>query len=181
MDAGPWIQTASGRAFHYLAPRLEDIELADIATGLSNTCRFAGQLADHYSVADHSVFVSQQVPAEHALQALLHDATEAYLCDIPTPLKRLIAGYRNLEHLAWTAIAERFGVPVELHPCVKAADEAVLRAEQSMFFPKLVRPWGLPEGPTPDIRMPKLTLPKHARVRFLERFTELSPGGSHVA
>lgn len=170
-----WIQTRSGKAFHYDDPRISDIEIEDIATGLSNTCRFAGQLDNHYSVADHSVLVSYLVPPEHALQALLHDATEAYLCDIPSPLKRLLPEYQALEAKAWAAIALRFGVRELLHLSVKDADAAMLRAEMEAFFPNRPQPWGLPPGPVPDVRWPKLTLPKHARQRFLNRFMELAP------
>ncbi len=79
---GDWIQVRSGRKFHPLDPRPEDVDINDIAHALSNLCRFTGHCTDFYSVAQHSVIASQIVPPASALAALLHDASEAYMGDI---------------------------------------------------------------------------------------------------
>lgn len=92
---GPWIQTFSGRKFFVFDPRPEDVDIEDIAHGLSNTCRFSGQVSKFYSVAQHSVLVSQCVflatgSSSLALSSLLHDASEAYTGDFPSPWKKLV-------------------------------------------------------------------------------------------
>ena len=93
-----WTQTASGKPFDLIEPLEEQINIDDIAISLSNTCRFNGHLkwaanhsrVQHYSVAEHSYWVSRYVPQEIALEGLLHDAAEAYIGDISRPLKELI-------------------------------------------------------------------------------------------
>ena len=95
-----YINTQSGRHFNYQRQRSEDICIEDIATALSHECRFAGHTDHFYSVAQHSVLVSEMLPPELALEGLLHDAMEAYFKDIPTPLKSLMPGYKKLDGLA---------------------------------------------------------------------------------
>ena len=92
-----WILTASARHFDYLDPRPDDIYILDIAQGLANECRYAGQARHFYSVAQHAWLTSQIVDPEYALEALLHDASEAYCKDIPRPLKELLPDYREIE------------------------------------------------------------------------------------
>lgn len=79
-----------GRLFWPLDPRPSEVRVDDIAHSLSLTCRFAGHCREFYSVAQHSLLVAElveRIAPELALQALLHDAAEAYLGDIPRPLK----------------------------------------------------------------------------------------------
>lgn len=101
------ITTYSGLNFDYLKPVASSICDKDIIQGLSNDCRFAGQLPVFYSVAQHCWLMSQIVPEEFALEALLHDASEAYCRDIPSPLKRLLPDYKVIEHRIDMAIREK--------------------------------------------------------------------------
>lgn len=96
-DKGPSITTYTGREFPLLEATVDDINIRDIAHALSNTCRYAGHCALFYSVAEHSCRLSFLVPEQLRLEALLHDASEAYLGDIPTPLKKLLPRYRKIE------------------------------------------------------------------------------------
>jgi hypothetical protein len=111
---GDWMQTASGRMFWPLDPRPEEVHIEDIAGALSKLCRYNGHCEWHYSVAQHSVYVSYQVPREHEFAALMHDATEAYCADVPRPLKKHLAGYADIERNIWLAIAQRYNLPADL-------------------------------------------------------------------
>ncbi len=93
---GYWIHTHSGMAFDLLSPTPGMVVLEDIAYALSRLCRFTGHCSRHYSVAEHSINVAKQCQLEHgfsdqwAIAALLHDAAEAYIGDLSSPLKGLL-------------------------------------------------------------------------------------------
>lgn len=171
---GDWMQTVSGRAFWPLDPQPEDIDIGDIAHALSMCCRFAGHSMAFYSVAEHSYHVSTQVSEEHALQALLHDATEAYIGDMVRPLKQMIPQYREIESDIWAAIALRFGVPFVLHPSIKAADNAVLLAEKRELLTTPPIPWHWAAGMKPAPVDIKCWSSRMAQIRFLSRFNALA-------
>ena len=132
--------TASGRPFWPLNPRPQDICIEDIAHHLSLLCRYTGATRCFYSIAQHSVLVSQACDPADALHGLLHDAAEAYLHDIPRPLKRLpaFAPYREAEARLQAMIYETFGLsPIE-PPAVKLIDRRMLRTEQRDLMPPSV-------------------------------------------
>lgn len=107
----------SGKIIDLEDPHPNHILLGDITHALSNIARFAGHARSFYSVAQHSVFLSWIVPPEHRLQALLHDASEAYLQDLSGPLKHscYLADYRKLEDKMQHRIFMKFGIePVSL-------------------------------------------------------------------
>lgn len=177
MRVGDWMQTATGRQFWPLDPRPDEVHILDIAAHLSKICRYNGACDWHYSVAQHSVYVSHQVPPEHALAALLHDAPEAYTCDIHRPLKVSLTGYAEIERGVWVAVAERFGLPVDLPQCVHDADQAVLLAEKAQIMRPTPHPWNVPGEPAP-IRVAQWT-PDMAREAFLSRFEALTTPVRH--
>jgi hypothetical protein len=168
---GDWMSTATGRKFWPLDPRAEEVEIDDIANSLARICRYNGHCAWHYSVAQHSVIVSYQVPQEFALIGLMHDATEAYCADVPRPLKRFLNGYAEIESGIWLTIAERFGLPVHIPEEVHYADNAVLVAEMQQL---LVHDpdWRLPAAEPAKVRISFWT-PEQAKQAFLRRFAEL--------
>ena len=135
-----WIQTYTGRQFFPLRPRVEDICIEDIAHALSNLCRFTGHVTKFYSVAEHSVRASFCCTQEDALWALLHDASEAYLVDVPRPLKYApVFGelYRAFEKQLMDAVCDRFGLPREMPASVKKADDRMLMTEaRDLLDPK---------------------------------------------
>lgn len=171
--SGDWMQTFSGGKFYPLNPRAEDIILDDIARALSRICRFAGHTEQFYSVAQHSVYVSAMVPLEHAMCALMHDATEAYLVDVPRPLKKALPGYTVIEDNVWRVIAERFGLPEQIPDCVKEADNRVLMAEKNQLL-KPGEEWGFAEKPAP-IQIQRMT-DDQAYLFFLRRFQFIARG-----
>lgn len=124
-----WLTTRSGSHFDYAQPSIESINILDIARGLSHECRFAGQLERFYSVAQHSVECSYIVAKEFALEALLHDAVEAYCKDIPSPLKKLLPDYQQIEKTVDLIIRQKFNLPLAESPEVKKADLIMLATE----------------------------------------------------
>ncbi len=131
-----WIQTITGRVVELDDVKPEDIELFDIAHALSHTSRWTGHCPTFYSVAQHSVLLSRicRYPATQ-LQALFHDAQEAYLGDVSTPLKSLIGDkYDQYENEISAVIAKRFGIHYPFDPLVKQMDGGLLHTESCVFF-----------------------------------------------
>lgn len=124
------IRTVSGIYMNVFDPTPEMICIEDIAHSLSMQCRFGGHLPRFYSVAQHSLYCSYLVDDEKLkLAALLHDASEAYLLDIPKPIKGGLSNYKEIEDNLMRLIADKFGFEYPLHPDIKRADEQMLEAE----------------------------------------------------
>lgn len=168
-----WTLTSGGRVFHYRSDDLSEIDIVDIATALGNMCRFAGHVRKFYSVAEHSVLVSFLVPPALALQGLLHDAHEAYATDIPTPLKRLLPQYRELEDLIAARVRRKYGVPVDLSPKIKDADWVALHLEREELLPPHAE-WTTPDDLILPDRRVECYPPHIARTLFLQRFYDLT-------
>lgn len=153
-----WIQTYTGRAVRPLHLRPEDVDIRDIARHLSMLCRYAGAVHRFYSVAEHSVRVARRVweltrDVQKTRKALIHDATEAYLVDVPAPVKRSwwMWGYRRAERRAAEAISLALGVLVDEPAEVKAADVEMLGTEARQLKAPVHPDWpvaaALPVGP----------------------------------
>lgn len=134
----PWLQTARGLAWCADEPEAFDYDITEIAHALSHLGRFAGHTTTLYTVADHSVRVAAAVRGTPCIEAgcraaLLHDAAEAFLVDMPSPIKRLyeLAGYRALMAKTEHAIAMHFGLVTWLnHDVIKWADLTLLATEK---------------------------------------------------
>lgn len=138
------LRTASGLWIDLEHPKPTDFNISDIAIGLSNTCRFAGQIMPFYSVAQHSVLVSQLVPDESRARALMHDASEAYMSDLSRHLKHsdYLSGYRALESQLTRLIEFRFfgDSPSEIETYrIKLADDLAACFEQVVLRER--QPW----------------------------------------
>ncbi len=169
-----WITTGSGGRFDYEAPELTEIHISDIAHALSQLCRFTGHTRRFYSVAQHSVLVSHLVPPEHALAGLLHDAHEAFVGDMATPLKDLVPDYRVIEARAWEAVAARLGVDPILPACVKRADIIALATERRDLLPRDGRVWAILENVVPCLERIEPLGPEAAEALFLARYRAIT-------
>jgi uncharacterized protein len=169
-----WIQTYSGRRFNPTNPNPGAIVIQDIAHSLSMQCRFTGHCHQFYSVAQHSVLVSHVCNFEDALWGLLHDASEAYLIDIPRPLKKsgYMGAYIEFEHQMQKAICKRFGLPEKEPPSVKRADTVLLATEARDLMQPLHPDWRQPVEPLPF--KIEAWSPQQAKDNFLKRFSELT-------
>jgi len=181
-----WLQTFSGRQFIPLTPTPEMICIEDIAHGLSHICRYSGQCREFYSVGQHSVmashvittldgFLSLSADERKTMQlvALLHDAPEAYIVDVPTMIKQELPRYKEIEAQVMQAIADKFelGIGLFSHPLIHEADMTMLATEKRDLMGPEPAPW---------IDMPKPyggsifpMEPKKAKQSFLDRFAEL--------
>lgn len=173
LDGQPmsWIQTYRGKQFFPLEPRPESLDIVDIAHSLSLQCRFNGHCREFYSVADHSLRVARILPPELALWGLLHDAGEAYLTDLPRPIKHSVTGYNELEDRMLEVIAHRFGLAWPMPESVLHADDVVLVTEARDLMAPAPASWGLTNEPLAETIVP-LTAAK-AEELFLAKFEEL--------
>jgi hypothetical protein len=161
-----WILTKSGQQFFPLAPEPEKIVIEDIAHALSNICRFTGHVRQFYSVAQHSCHVAQLVRPQFQLWALLHDASEAYLCDLAAPVKNQLPGYKLAEEAVMRAVAIRFGLRWPMPPEVKNADMRMFYRERENLMPY----HGACEpSPFPPAPLEPMT-PAEAKIIFLDGF-----------
>jgi hypothetical protein len=138
---GNWMQTYTGKVFYPVAPSVEDIDPVDIAHSLALQCRYGGHVDRFYSVAEHCVLMSQAVSPENALHALLHDATEAYVSDVPRPLKGHLPNYKDIEDTVWVEIASYFGVGLEIPTEVWEADNRILLTERAALLSQTKHKW----------------------------------------
>lgn len=150
------IRTFTGIYIDIQDPQPEDICIEDIAHALSNLCRFGGHTMRFYSVAEHCLRTVELVEPKHKLAALLHDASEAYLIDMPSPIKQLLPDYCKIESWLLEVIAEKFGFEYPLPKEVKLADKDMLETEWLELM---------------DVKLRYLPYdPLHARAAFLAAF-----------
>lgn len=179
MKQGPCIQLASGKFFFLNDFDPSEIHIEDIAAHLSKLCRFTGATRRFYSVAQHSVLVSEIVAAPNALAGLLHDATEAYINDMSRPVKRLCQAYVDYErNVLWPAVAERFGLPQILPPAIHTTDDIVLITEKRDLMPPIApedaHVWAWADGIAP-LRASIAPLgPDQAEAAFRRRWHQLT-------
>ncbi|HJZ11646.1 MAG TPA: hypothetical protein VJ521_05830 [Acidobacteriota bacterium] len=170
-----WIHTYSGRKINYLTFCSLDVDIEDIAHALSNICRFGGQCNQRYSVAEHSVLVSQYVESSQGAtldgvrSALMHDAAEAYIGDVPTPLKRLLPGFKLIERRFEDAILEAFDLRIDF------SDELVKKADYEMYLRECSHLINaeIAEDHLPHLPMIRCLGPDDAKALFLNRVAEL--------
>ncbi len=169
---GPTIMLASGKRFDLLDPASSEFDIEDIAHGLAHVCRYAGQCRRFYSVAEHSLLVSETVE-EFALEALMHDAAEAFIGDITRPLKQLLPDYKAIELAIEQTISERFGLWPEAKSVIKEADLRVLAAEQRQIMAEGCADWADEAGIVPAEIIVQGLMPMEAKEQFLRRFRHL--------
>ncbi len=198
-EARAWQRMLSGRRLDLLDPSALDVEIEDIAHGLSRVARWNGQTSGawSFSVAQHCLLVEDLVgrfkagaPRPLRLAALLHDAPEYVIGDLITPFKAAVGlDYKDLETRLLRAIHLRFGLPatfpVTAQRLIKRADRAAayLEATQLAGFAEAEagRFFGQPRALAPPrrpLRLAPLRLkalpPGEAKARYLRRFAILS-------
>ncbi len=173
MSLNIYISTFLGNRFYPQNPCVDDIDIIDIAHGLAYICRFNGQTTSFYSVAQHSLMVADLVPDDLKLEALMHDAAEAYLGDVVKPLKVLLPDYKAIEEQVSTIISKAFSLGDCCHPAIKQADLTALATEKRDLMPYSTEPWGYLSGiEALPVTVEPLS-PHLAKTAFIERFNAL--------
>jgi len=152
MPEKPWIQTYNGHAVDLLNPSANDIDHIDIAHALSLINRFTGHTTEAWSVAQHSVvgsILAEVIYPEIKWlphQFLFHDAAEAYVGDVSSPLKSVLVGYRDIEEKHKKCIEARFAISLGGH-WEKLVDLRMLITERNLLMPDSKRQWSVEEKP----------------------------------
>ena len=154
------IRTFSGKFVDPLNMSKDDICIEDIAHALSQIPRFGGHLPKFYSVAEHCIRGARMIEESQSLAFLLHDAGEAYLLDLPSPIKHRLPEYKAAEESIMELIEEVFGVDLKT-PEVKEVDKVMVEAEWK----------GRMLNERPDVASYN---PPMAEKLFLQTFKELS-------
>jgi 5'-deoxynucleotidase YfbR-like HD superfamily hydrolase len=136
------MSTHCGNTIDFKNVASSKFDIRDIAHGLSQLCRFAGQCNSFYSVAEHSLYCERRAwyegrSALERLQALLHDAPEAYTADIPSPFKRLFPEIlkqeaKILKHIYKQLLGK--ALPGKLPKWLKHIDDEALAWEKVFVF-----------------------------------------------
>ncbi len=170
---GDFMQTFTGRRFWPLDPRPEDVAIEDIAHSLSLQVRYAGHCLRFYSVAEHCVLLARAASPEHARWALLHDAAEAYLVDLPRPLKRHLSGYGPAEIKVMGCICFAFGLDGVMPAEVKALDNRILMDERAQKMRPTGETWNYGGATRPLGVTLQFWSPEQAEREFLATFATL--------
>lgn len=127
-----WIETVSGKRFDFVDTMPSMFTIPDIATHLSNLCRFTGAVDRFVSVAEHCIHVSSLLPENLKLHGLLHDGSEAYMNDLSSPVKALCTEYKRIEKKIQSIIYQTFAGHVPSRDeaaMIKWADRTSMRSE----------------------------------------------------
>jgi hypothetical protein len=179
-----WISLLSGGHFNYNKPEESDVTIDDIASALSNVCRFSGHLPRFYSVAQHLVNASRIVPVGDEFTALMHDTAEAFTNDLPTPLKWALPIFKELEVSIESAMSKKFSFEYPYPASVKEADTVMLILEK-LYVKEDKSEWPMYEKYTAEVVEPFKKMvdleswqPRRAKREFLERYYELQEAKS---
>ncbi len=176
-------ETYTGLLIDLINPRPEQINILDIAHALSNQCRFNGHCSEFYSIAQHSVLVSKRLldlghGDECQLAGLLHDAAEAYIGDIITPVKSRLPDFKAIEDGLLPTILEHLGGGSDSgkwRAIVKEADWALLATEAKKLMASGGKDWNLPHGPVVGL-LTGCWEPWRAKGEFLDTYTSIISG-----
>ena len=175
---GNTIRTRSGGWFDYANPQQDQFTLEDIAGGLSKVCRYGGQCSSFYSVAEHSFHCAcaaedLKLCASAQLAVLMHDAAEAFIGDMPKPLKIMLPDFSALEEKIEGIIAGKFGIDFDgNYRVIRQIDREMLICEKKQLFTNDT-PWRGEAGTRELKIMVECWTPAKAEVFFMRRANRL--------
>jgi len=172
----PIINLQSGKRINLINTKLDDITINDIARGLANKGHYGGHTPEYFSIAEHSILVSY---ITKNLQGLLHDASEAYIGDMLTPIKDLVPDFVQIENNLMDKVMQKFNLQYDYDE-VKYADTLIKGYEWIHFFKE-----DCPFIDRDEISIAKLKYklppieyfhPEQARLAFIYRYYEIENG-----
>ena len=170
-----YLETFTGKKFHFENLAEGSICIEDIAHALSMQCRFNGHVGEFYSVAQHCCLVSNQLPIGHRLQGLLHDVAEAYIGDIVSPFKDKFPRIQEIEDNILRKIFEVFDCPFPLSKEVLEADHRMLYTEfRDLGFLEFQNK--KPGTPSPYAITVTPWMQSVAKMQFMRLFTQITEG-----
>lgn len=169
--AQDWIQVYQGKVFDFVNPTEQMIDIENIAHSLSMLCRFGGHCKWFYSVAQHCCYAYDAAKPENKKEALLHDASEAYIQDIVRPLKRRLPDYNVYESNIERLIAKKFNLPYPMSKEVKYIDNQLCNTEKLQIMHPCSKAW-IPLPSPLHIRI-FFWSPNRARDEFMDRWEKV--------
>lgn len=166
------ISVTGGEFFDLLRPENSEYDIDVIASALSNLCRYTGHVTRFYSVAEHCVLVSKIVPSKYALEGLLHDASEAFVGDVSSPLKKLLPDYQEIENNIQADIARRFELQYPFPEEIHKADKQLYWSERKVIAPAVDAMWNKEFRASRKVE-PQGWTPARAKREFLKRYNEI--------
>lgn len=179
-ERGFYIRTFTGAQFFWDEIETAQIDIRDIAHALAMNCRWTGHTKQFYSVAQHCVYASREAPPGLEMAALLHDASEAYVHDTPSPLKWYLrdhdfTAFKQLEDRIQARVFQVFGVPTPLPPIIKEIDLRLLATENLQLMPGGEEYQHMMKYGSYDWKIRCLP-PDQAEAAFLRRFHQINSG-----
>ncbi|MNJ96676.1 hypothetical protein D3C87_144050 [compost metagenome] len=163
-----WVITVSGNRFSILKPDPADVKIEDIACALARQARFNGHTRFFYSVGQHSCLGAQVAPTKDlALDMLFHDATEAYVGDLVSPVKALLPDFELIESRIHWAIAQKFNLEYPMPKVIKQIDRRLLATEVRDLITKDLKSWNIGDDEPYDFPIIPWP-PEVTEARFLE-------------
>lgn len=177
-----WL-TMRNRKFYPYDCGGEAFDIEEIANSLSKLCRFNGNTNKFYSVAEHSLNVMELILDEFptnkklAYEGLMHDATEAYLGDLVTPLKQVLPKFNKIEHEVAVNLFKKHKVTYPFNPIVHSKDWMMCLIEKSILMPHAPK-WFDHEDTTVFLKAHKMLVkglsPDKAKENFIHAYTALT-------
>lgn len=185
-----WVPTLVGPFFPF-REEPGPVSLKDVARSLAHQTRWLGRTGALYSVGQHSVLCARMARTHYGasrevqFQCLVHDATEAFLGDIPSQVKRALPDYRALEEKVLAYLCKIWKVKTPFDPLVKIVDERMAKTEARDLGSKLVKACGIEkfvepgsDGPFPETADPWSR--DQVYVAWLGDFEILSPEAINI-
>jgi uncharacterized protein len=171
-NRGPWTETYTGKRLHLFNPDPSEIDLESIAHGLGGMPRFSAQANPWYSVCQHSVLGSELCAPENSLAFLFHDAAEAFVLDLPSPLKHSdeLKGYVGVENGLQSVIFDKFVIGAYDIADIKLTDTRMYITERNALM-KPLDDWDTSVEPY-NIKITPWS-PKYSEAMFIKKYNEL--------
>jgi uncharacterized protein len=173
-----WKQTFSGKQVDFINPDPEQLCIEDIAHALAHTCRYTGHTQYFYSTAEHSIILVNYIwsnlgySKQDQFTMLMHDAAEAFLGDISSPLKALLPDYKKIEKNFEKVLANKFGFEYPLPDRLKQLDKRIILDEVKYLFAESVGNWEHDDYEPLNVEIAGLS-PDQAKRKFLYMFHNL--------